>query len=49
MGIGSLMPHLLGVPVWDGEASASVGANALCLLTTWISFHSEGQHRGGGG
>ena len=30
MGIGTLMPHLLGVPVWDGGASAPKGADALC-------------------
>jgi hypothetical protein len=30
MGIGILMPHLLGVPVWDGRASAPKGADALC-------------------
>jgi hypothetical protein len=28
MGIGTLMPHLLGVPVWDGGASAPEGADA---------------------
>ena len=30
MGIGILMPHLLGIPVWDGGASAPKGADALC-------------------
>jgi hypothetical protein len=30
MGIGTLMPHLLGVPVWDGGALAPKGANVLC-------------------
>jgi hypothetical protein len=25
MGIGTLMPHLLGVLVWDGRASAPIG------------------------
>jgi hypothetical protein len=29
MGIGTLMPHLLGVPVWDGGASAPKG------MSTW--------------
>jgi hypothetical protein len=30
MGFGTLMPHLLGVPVWDGRASAPEGTDALC-------------------
>jgi hypothetical protein len=30
MGIGTLMPYLLVVPVWDGGASAPKGADALC-------------------
>jgi hypothetical protein len=30
MGIGTLIPHLLGVSVWDGGASAPKGANVLC-------------------
>jgi hypothetical protein len=30
MGICTLMPHLLGVLVWDGGASAPEGADALC-------------------
>jgi hypothetical protein len=30
MGIGTLMPNLLGILVWDGGASAPKGADALC-------------------
>jgi hypothetical protein len=30
MDIGTLMPHLLGVAVWDGGALAPEGADALC-------------------
>jgi hypothetical protein len=30
MGIGTLMPHLLGFLVWDGGALAPEGADALC-------------------
>jgi hypothetical protein len=30
MGIGTLMPHLIEVPVWAGMASAPERADTLC-------------------
>jgi hypothetical protein len=48
MGIGTPMPHLLGVSVWDGGALAPKGADALCPHHLDILL-SRRPAKGGGG
>ena len=46
MDIGTLMTHLLGVPVWMVGHRLPKGQMPY-VLTTWTSFHPVGQHQGG--
>jgi len=48
MGIGTMMPHLLGVPLWDGRATTPKEADALGPHHLDI-LPSVGPHPGGGG